>query len=196
MSDDARSDLCQRLQQGDPQAATELVRFFEPEIRRAVRVRLTDPRLRRLLDSADVCQSVFAQFFVRVSLGAYDLNDSGDLAALLMTMARHKLLDKVRWMKSLRRDQRRLDDAGSDAMNQVTERQPGPDEQAAHNDLLHEVRRRLTEQERQLVDLRIEGHEWQEISVEMSAGADALRKQLKRGLDRVSDELGLKEIPE
>ncbi|MBX9789719.1 MAG: sigma-70 family RNA polymerase sigma factor [Pirellulales bacterium] len=196
MSDDEPSDLCQRLQQGDPLAATELVHRYEPELRRAVRVRLTDPRLRRLLDSADVCQSVFAQFFVRVSLGAYDLQDSGDLAALLMTMARHKLLDKVRWMKSLRRDQQRLADADSQVMNQVTERQPGPDEQAVHNDLLSEVRRRLTEQERQLVDLRIEGHEWEEISIEMSAGADALRKKLKRGLDRVSEELGLAEMPE
>lgn len=191
MLDAELSDLCRRLQNGDAQAATDLVQRYEPELRRAVRVRLTDPRLRRLLDSADVCQSVFAQFFVRVSMGAYDLNDSGDLAALLLTMTRHKLLDKIRWMTSLRRDQRRLDEAGAQAVDRASARLPGPAEQADQNDLLAEVRRRLTDEERRVFDLRAAGREWQDVAVEMNANPDALRKKLTRALDRVADELGL-----
>src|SRR5262245_23610315 len=52
-------ELMRRVRAGDEQAAADLVRRYEPAIRRAVRVRLRDPQLRRLLDSIDICQSVF-----------------------------------------------------------------------------------------------------------------------------------------
>src|SRR5689334_8009854 len=65
--------LIRRVRAGDQDAATELVRQYEPAIRRVVRVRLTDTRLRAALDSMDVCQSVLATFFVRAALGQYEL---------------------------------------------------------------------------------------------------------------------------
>jgi hypothetical protein len=45
----------------------DLVRRYEQAIRRAVRMRLTDTRLSRTLESIDVCQSVFFNFFVRAA---------------------------------------------------------------------------------------------------------------------------------
>jgi hypothetical protein len=51
-------DLIGRIRAGDAEAAATLVRAFEPELWRYVRIRLTDARLRRVLDSMDVCQSV------------------------------------------------------------------------------------------------------------------------------------------
>ena len=47
-------------------ACTELVRLYENEVRHFIRYRLNGPKMRRFLDSVDVCQSVFAKFFVRV----------------------------------------------------------------------------------------------------------------------------------
>ena len=52
--------LLRRVRAGDEQAARELVRRYEPAIRRAARIRLVDTRLNRLLDSMDICQSVLA----------------------------------------------------------------------------------------------------------------------------------------
>jgi hypothetical protein len=63
------AELLRRVRSGDQEAATALVRQFEPEIRRVVRLRLTDPRMRRVIDSADICQSVLANFFVRAAAG-------------------------------------------------------------------------------------------------------------------------------
>ena len=68
------AEFIRRIRAGDEQAAMDLVVRYEPAIRRAVRVRLRDPRLRRLVESVDICQSVFASFFVRTSLGQYDLD--------------------------------------------------------------------------------------------------------------------------
>ena len=57
MSPDASfQDLIRRVRARDEQAARELVRRYAPATLVAVRVRLRDPALRRLLDSTDICQ--------------------------------------------------------------------------------------------------------------------------------------------
>src|SRR5437764_5832423 len=116
--DEIAGDLMRRLRAGDGTAAAELVRRYEPEIRRAVRVRLTDPRLRRVLDSLDVCQSVLGNFFVRVAAGQLQLDRPENLLRLLVTMARNKVLDHARRQQAARRDQRRVatDDLGLEAV--------------------------------------------------------------------------------
>jgi RNA polymerase sigma-70 factor (ECF subfamily) len=54
--------LVARLRSGDPDAAAELVRRYEPAIRAAIRGLMADTRLRRLFDSMDVCQTVLVSF--------------------------------------------------------------------------------------------------------------------------------------
>jgi hypothetical protein len=59
MADDTTfADFLRRIRAGDEQAAAELVHRYEAAVRLAVRMRLGDARLRRVLDSMDVCQSV------------------------------------------------------------------------------------------------------------------------------------------
>src|SRR5271168_4832142 len=82
------SEFIRRVRAGDELAAAELVEHYGPAIRRAVRVRLRDPRLHRLIESVDICQSVFASFFVRTALGQYDLDNPDQLLKLLTTIAR------------------------------------------------------------------------------------------------------------
>lgn len=183
-----------KIEQGDESAAAELVRMYLPEIRRAVRVRLTDPRLRRVLDSADVCQSVFANFFLRVSLGEYDLNRPEDLAALLIAMARNRLLDHVRNLQSQKRDQRRMVADGDQAMQGVVDSCDSPSRIVADRDLMAEVRRRMTTEELQLADLRAAGLDWNEIAVKLKGNPDSLRKKLTRAVDRITTELGLSQF--
>ena len=159
-----------------------------------MRVRLTDPRLRRVMDSVDVCQSVFANFFVRISMGEYDLNHPGDLAALLVAMARNTLLDHVRRLQSQKRDQRRLAVDGDEELAGVKDSADGPAEIAANKDLLAEVRERMTAEEQQLADLRGAGLDWPEIAARLGATADALRKKFTRAIDRIAEQLGLSEF--
>src|SRR4029079_15059120 len=100
--------LIRRVRDGDQQAAAELVRRYEPAIRRAARVRLMDTRLNRLLDSMDICQSVMASFFVRTALGQFQLETPDQLLKLLATMARNKLAGQVQVHGAARRDFRRV----------------------------------------------------------------------------------------
>ena len=107
MSESSFTDLIARIREGDQQAAAELVRFDEPLIRRAIRFRLNDVKMRNTLDSMDICQSVLASFFVRAASGQYQLDQETDLQKLLTTMARNKLKMLVRNQCAQRRDQRR-----------------------------------------------------------------------------------------
>src|SRR3954451_15530309 len=90
------AELMHRVRTGDAEAINALVRRYEPTIRRIARIRLLDSRLRRIFDSADICQSVFASFFVRAALGEYDVQDPDQLLRLLLSMSRKKLADHVR----------------------------------------------------------------------------------------------------
>lgn len=182
--------LMLRVRGGDQEAAAELVKTYEPAIRRAVRFRLTDARLGSLLDSMDICQSVLMSFFVRAASGQYELETPAQLLTLLATMARNKLASQARRQHADRRDRRR-DDAGGDEAGRFVSPRPGPSVEVAARDLLQEVRRRLSPDERRLLELRDKGREWAAIADELGGSPEALRKKLARAVERVAEELGL-----
>jgi RNA polymerase sigma factor (sigma-70 family) len=184
----------ERVRAGDEQAAVELVRLYEPEIRREVRLRLRDSRLRRDFDSQDICQSVLASFFVRATLGQYELEEPKQLIKLLVTMTRNKLIGKVRKMQSQTRDHRRIDIEGQDKLQAVA-RGPTPSETVIGSELIHEFRKRMTREEWDLADRRSQGLQWDQIAREVGGTAEALRKQLARAVDRICGELGLDMAP-
>jgi RNA polymerase sigma factor (sigma-70 family) len=183
-------DLIDRVRAGDEAAATELVRSYEPAIRRVVRTRLTDTRLARAFDSMDICQSVMASFFVRAALGQYQLDGPDQLLKLLATLARHKLADQVDREQAECRDNRRVEQ-GSIENREIVAAASSPSRQVAARELLQEVRRRLSLEERQLLDLRGQGLDWTAIGVQLGGSPEALRKRLARATDRISRELGL-----
>jgi RNA polymerase sigma factor (sigma-70 family) len=188
----AFADFISQIRAGDDQAARELVERYEPVIRREVRLRLRDQRLASRFDWADVCQSVMASFFVRAALGQYELNAPEQLLKLLATMARHKLADRVDRERAGCRDNRRVEE-GDGEMGQVAATASSPSRQLAARELLQEVLRRLSPDERQLVELRNQGLDWPAIASQVGGSPEALRKRLSRATDRIAEELGLDE---
>lgn len=184
--------LIERVRAGDEGAAAELVKRYEPMVRRAARVRLSDPRLGRVLDSMDICQSVMASFFVRAALGQYELNSPDQLLKLLATMARNKLANQAHAQHAARRDVRRVEHGDDQAAN-VAARGATPSRQIAARELLDAARARLSEDERRLLERRQDGDGWAEIAEAEGASPDALRKKLARAVDRVAREIGLDE---
>jgi RNA polymerase sigma factor (sigma-70 family) len=184
--------LLQRVRVGDPSAAAELVRAYEPVIRRAVRFRLGRGKLRPFLDSLDICQSVLVSFFVRAAAGQYDLAGPEDLVRLLVSMALNKVAGHARKELAERRDRERTVSSGRRAFL-VADPAPPPDAQAADRELLATVYRHLTPAELRLIELRQEGLDWATIAARLGGNAASLRKQMSRALDRVEREMGLGE---
>lgn len=188
----AFSDFLRRIRAGDSQAAEELVRKYEPLIRREVRLNLDDSRLSRVFDSMDVCQSVLKSFFVRTAAGQYDLDDPKELVRLLVSMTRNKLASAARSEHRQKRDQRRAG-AGDEALAGVAGTTPSPSQVVEARDLLAETRRRLTPEECLLADFRGQDLAWEEIAQRVGGTAQACRVQLSRAVDRVALELRLDE---
>jgi RNA polymerase sigma-70 factor (ECF subfamily) len=177
------------LRAGDERAAAELVRRYEPYLRQVIRMRLTDPCLRRVFDSVDICQSVLGEFFVRMADGRFQFQDPDRLRALLVTMALNKLIDRVR---------RERHHGGGlpedlDAPGPV----PAPDEQALSRDLVQAIRDRLSPRECRVVDQRLQGRTWPEIAANDGGQPDALRILYARAVARVRRELAgeLADVP-
>jgi RNA polymerase sigma factor (sigma-70 family) len=183
-------DLIGRVRAGDQDAATELVRRYEPAIRRAVRFRLADSQLSRLFDSMDICQSVMASFFVRTAAGQFDIEQPEQLVKLLGAMARNKLAFQARAQKRQRRDCRRVDAGGLDE-EQIAGDDPTPSQQVAGQELLQQAQRLMSAEERELIELRKEGLEWAAIAKRQGGTPEALRKKLARAVERAAHQLDL-----
>jgi RNA polymerase sigma-70 factor (ECF subfamily) len=89
-------DLIRRVRTGDHAAAAELVNRYAPAVHRVIRLKLRDSRMRRVVDSADICQGVLASFFIRAASGQYDIDRPEQLLRLLIVMARNKLVKESR----------------------------------------------------------------------------------------------------
>jgi RNA polymerase sigma-70 factor (ECF subfamily) len=190
----AFAEFIRRIRAGDDQAARELVERYEPVIRREVRLRLRDQRLASRFDWTDICQSVMASFFVRSAAGQYDLNEPDQLLRLLVVMTRHKLTQQVRRNSAERRDYRMLETRDPAYLERARAAADSPSRLVAGRELLEEFRRRLSEEERRLADLRAQGCDWTEIAAELGGSPEARRKQLARALDRVLGQLERSEI--
>lgn len=185
-------DLIRRVRDRDQEAARELVARYEKVIRRVVRIHLRDARMRRVLDSTDICQSVLASFFIRTALGQYEIDSPEQLLNLLAAITRNKLTNQTNRLRAQRRDIRR-ETSATEAAEFGPDRASDPSEQASARELLEKVRDRLGPDERYLAEQRSIGRGWQELADELGGTDVALRKKLSRALDRVMADLGLEE---
>lgn len=187
LAEEEFADLMAKTRAGDESAARRLVELYEPEIRRAARVRLTDPRLRRVVDSIDICQSVFGRFFRSATGDGFDMERPEQLLSLLVTMTRNRVIDEHRRQTA---QKRHTGEAENFAMvDEIADSDAGPKTTTIARELLLEVRGRLSPEELAIADLRTAGKSWQEIADELDEPADTLRKRLERALVRVRDEV-------
>ena len=183
------ADFFRRIRAGDDLAAMELVRRFEPLIRREVRTRIFDRRLKRAFDSVDVSQSVLAIFFSRAATGEYELEGPEQLARLLVTMARNRLVSHARKERRQVRDVRRLATDPA-ALDQVPDRQSSPSEILSKKEQLAQLETFLSDEERQIFNLRTEGLSWDEVAARIGGSGPARRMQMSRGIERLERQLG------
>jgi RNA polymerase sigma factor (sigma-70 family) len=184
-------NLMARVRSGDQQAAQELAQKYEPLIRREVRLRLEDQRLRRVFDSMDVCQSVLASFFVRCSIGEYDLDDPSQLIRLLVTMTRNKVASAARKQHQNKRDLRRVVAGDDQTLELAASGEQTPSAIVAHGEILSRARAALNHEERQIAELRAAGETWEAIALRLGGSPGARRIQLARAAERVAQQLGL-----
>jgi len=189
--DDPLSDLLRRVRANDPGAAAELLRRYEPDIRRIARVRLARFDLRHLVDSEDIAQSVFGRFFARLRYGEWEFDSGEKVLHLLAVIAANRVTSHAR------RERRRVRPTGRAAgesavgLEAVPDHRPGVGPAVAARDHLDWLLAAVGPDDRELLAGRLAGRGWAELAADRGVGADAVRKRLARALDEVAGRLGI-----
>ncbi len=168
MDDDRPEILVERWRAGDQEAAAELFRRYANRLVALARTRLS-ARVARRVDPEDVVQSVYRSFFAGAREGRYDLQRGGDLWRLLVTITLNKLQHQVKRNTAGKRSVEREQAFGSeDSLLGVglsaLAREPSPVEAIALTDQLEQVMSRLAPVQRQVLELRLQGYNLDEIT--------------------------------
>jgi RNA polymerase sigma factor (sigma-70 family) len=181
------ADLMGRVREGDEAATNEIMQRYGAEVRRIARVRLRHGKLRRVLESSDILQSVMGSFFRRADHGEYEdrLSTPDELLKLLATMVRFKVIDQVRRASSDRRggkfDVVELIDSAIAPSSDLS-----PDQQLIQSELIGLVKDVMTTEEWELWRLRHgDNLEWAEIAQKCGGSAESNRKKLERLQERL-----------
>jgi DNA-directed RNA polymerase specialized sigma24 family protein len=173
------------LRSGDPETVERLLNQLDPSLRRIIRSRLKDVRLRSVADTSDIFQSLLKDFLFQKESPRSPAESSAGIYAYLAAAACHKIQAK------LRKERRH---AGSLADNFApVSLEPPPTQPLDDRDFVEAVRDRLGEDRRRLFDLAVQGLAWTEISAIVGGNPDALRMRLRRGIAGVLSELGEEE---
>lgn len=189
LSPDSSAELLSRWRQGDQQAASQLWQRYAVRLIALARSRLSQ-QVSSQLDPEDVVQSVYRRFFSHAKDEHYVLKQSGDLWKLLVAITLHRVQDQHRRHRARKRalgEAHPLHDtekaAGIDAG--ILAADPAPEQAAMVADELKQVLLGLDTEQREMVALRLEGYELEEIARQMQRNERTVRRVLKAVRERL-----------
>jgi RNA polymerase sigma-70 factor (ECF subfamily) len=188
-ADESFAALMARVREGDEQAAAELVAQYEGIIRRRAR-RLLGPALRVHLDSVDIAQSVNRTLLIGLRRAAFAVSTPEELTRLALTLVRRKVARHWRRRKreaEYRQLVRGSGPAGIHATARAGELRAATDP-LQMDETVRQVLDRLEGVDRQLVELRLEGHTTAEAARKLGVSPAFLRSRLSRLRKRLWDE--------
>jgi len=148
------------------------------------RVHLGD-RIRQKVDPEDVVQSVYKSILIRYTDAATAREDGDGLWSLLTLITVRKCADRVRYHRAECRDLHRETAACSDSQCassrwHATDRQPSPEEALLLAETVEELLAGLSEGERAIVELTLQGYSTQDICQQLGRAERSVRRIRER----------------
>jgi RNA polymerase sigma-70 factor (ECF subfamily) len=176
-------ELVARWRAGSQDAARQLFDRYVDRLVALARKRI-GPRLASRVDPEDVVQSVFRTVFGRLKEGQFCIEEQDDLCKLLMRVTVHKALRQVEFHGAGKRDpgqEAAPGEAGQQRVLEVLDREPPPEAVVAFLDELEHFLGRLVPLERQVIELRLQGHSNEEIAAQLGV----IDRRVRRIVERV-----------
>jgi RNA polymerase sigma-70 factor, ECF subfamily len=176
--------LAQFCRAGNEQAARQLFDTYMERLVALARRRISQ-RLASRVDPEDIVQSVFRTFFVRLKAGEFEIADQDDLCKLLMRITVHKTLRQIAFHQAAKRNPRNekgQQDADDDRLREVLDREPTPEATVAFVDQLEHFLARLRPDERQVLEMRLQGHSNEDIAQKLNIKHD---RTIRRIIERI-----------
>jgi RNA polymerase sigma factor (sigma-70 family) len=177
------AQLLARCAAGDSLAEAQLFERYVVRLTMLARARLSH-RLAARVDPEDIVLSAYRSFFFAARDNRFVLEQSGDLWRLLVKITLAKLYDRAAEHQAARRDVKRevnappTDEAG-DWLAAIS-RDPSPAEVALAVDELEHLLSSLPALARQVVELRLQGYQQDEIAKQLGCAERTVRRWLTR----------------
>jgi RNA polymerase sigma-70 factor (ECF subfamily) len=176
-------ELVAQWRAGNEEAARTLFDRYVDRLVALARRRIGG-RLASRIDPEDVVQSVFRTVFGRLKDGQFHINEQDDLCKLLMRVTVHKALHQVAFHGAGKRDMTREEPQGvgsQERLMRVLDREPPAETVAVFVDEMEHFLKQLSPLERQVVELRLQGHSNEEIARQLGV----LDRRVRRVVERV-----------
>ncbi|MCI0456990.1 MAG: sigma-70 family RNA polymerase sigma factor [Gemmataceae bacterium] len=174
--------LVEQWRAGDQKAAQKLFDNYVDRLVPLARRRISQ-RLASRVDPEDVVQSVFRTFFGGVKQGRFHIKDQDDLYKLLMRITVHKTLRHIAFHKAAKRDPSQEAGQGEEAQDrliQLLDREPTPEDAVTFLDQLEHFLSRLRPQERQILEMRLQGYSNEDIAEKLGIYDRKIRRVFER----------------
>jgi RNA polymerase sigma-70 factor (ECF subfamily) len=178
--------LLEQCRRGDQDAATQLYARYVDRLQLLAQARCSS-QLARCLDAEDIVQSVFRTFFRGVRQGYYDIPEGEDLWKLLLVIALNKIRAKGSFHLAAKRDVRLTRTMeGSDAGLEDHLKEASGDQVFRHL-VIQEALDQLDERQRQIVELRLQGHDINEIAAKTGRSKRTVERHMQDVRARLKD---------
>src|SRR5690349_17972640 len=167
--------------QGDQDAARQIVERYIDRLLVLARRRISQ-RLASRVDAEDIVQSVFRSFFVRAKDGRFVFAEQDDLCKLLVRITLHKTLRQVAFHKAAKRDASAETDQGEhhqERLLALLDREPTPEAEVAFLDQLEHFFGQLRPQEREILEMRLQGFSNDEIAKKLNIYDRKIRRVIE-----------------
>jgi len=182
MEDDWERLIC-GLRDGDQRVAFDFWERFGGALHRLADNNLA-PGLRRRVAPEDVVQSACRTFLRRARGGEFHLEDSDALWRVLCAITLTKVREQARFhqrrKRGLNREQPMAAASEEGATYDPVDRQPTPEEAAAFGDSFAALLATLDEEERQVVELKLQDLTNDEVAEKLGSSERTVRRVVKR----------------
>jgi RNA polymerase sigma-70 factor (ECF subfamily) len=180
--------LLARYREGQADAATRLYLRYADRLR-ALAARQTASDLKSRVDPDDIVQSVFRTFFRRVARGEYEVPEGEELWKLFLVIALNKVRATGAHHHAARRDTRQT--AGGEAFEDAVRKRADQDETALATlkMVIEETLAGLPDSQREIITLRIEGHDVDTIAARSGRAKRSVERVLQQFRDAMKKQL-------
>jgi RNA polymerase sigma factor (sigma-70 family) len=189
-SDEGWQRLIRGLRDGDPGALREFYEGYAGALHRLAEKHLP-AALRRRVGPEDVAQSACRTFLRRARDGEFQLADSEGLWRLLCAITLTKVRQQARFHLRRKRGLGRevhayLAPGDSAAEVPLADPAPSPEGAAEFADQFQQLLACLTEEERRVVDLKLQGYTNDEVAEQLGCSERTVRRLLNRIKDQLA----------
>ncbi len=174
--------IAELLRCGDEKLAKEIFDQYLDRLVGMARKRISQ-RLASRIDAEDIVQSVFRTFFVRARQGQFEINDPDDICKMLARITVHKTFRQVAHHLAGKRSAARETAQSEDQQELIQTlkgREPTPEEAAGLLDQMEHFLAQMKPEDREILEMRMQGHSSQEISEKLGISDRKVRRLMER----------------